>query len=73
MCERDAAPRRVALTVAGDGFLYADGVKLPAKFIPDRGVLKFVDKDRRSASRRGSRYVEVPVAEMIRFAEENSS
>lgn len=61
-------PQVTQLTVAADGFLYADGVKLPAKFIAARGVLQFVDKDRRSVSRRGSRFVEVPVADIVRLS-----
>jgi hypothetical protein len=58
------------LIVGHDGFLYYDGVKLPLKYLPDRRALQYKDKNRRDANqrRRGTRYVEVPVAEIVRLA-----
>lgn len=65
-------PPESQLRVGVDGFVYADGVKLPAKFIAERGVLQFVDKDRRSVSRRGTRFVEVPVTDVARLGTEKT-
>lgn len=64
--------RDIRLIVGHDGFLYYDGVKLPLKYLSDRRSLQFKDKNRNDANqrRRGTRYVEVPVAEIIRLASE---
>ena len=70
--QRAAQPhtREPRLTVDLLGFVYADGVKLPVKYVADRDALQFVDKDRRSISRRGTRFVEVPMGVMVRLGQE---
>lgn len=59
-------PVIVPLTVTSDGWVQADGVKV-CRYIAERGTLQFVDKDRRTSSTRGTRYVEVSVSDVAKI------
>jgi hypothetical protein len=43
--------------------VYADGVKI-GRLIPERGVMQFLDRDRRRCSERGSETVEVRLSDL---------
>ena len=60
------------LHIDKNNFLRIDGV-LVCKFLPDRGCLQFVDKDRRRCEKRGTRYVEVTVADLITLCQDGTS
>lgn len=62
-------PPKLSKIVITDGWATVDGVKI-ARFVAERGVLQFVDKDRRRSSARGSRYVEVAVVDMVNLGKE---
>lgn len=61
-------PHIVPLTLAPDGFVYADSVKV-ARFVPERGTLEFVDRNRQRCEQLGRQTVEVPVADVAKLAE----
>ena len=63
---RPNKPHIVPLTLAPDGFVYADSVKV-ARFVPERGTLEFIDKNRQRCEQLGRRTVEVPVADMAKL------
>lgn len=63
-------PHIVPLTVAPDGFLYADGVKV-ARYVPERGTLEFHDKDRQRCAQLGRTTVEVPIADVAKLAKKD--
>ena len=46
-------------------FLWVNGAKSGFKFFPEKGVLQFVDKDRRRAAERGARVVEIFITELM--------
>lgn len=69
---RPGKPHIVPLTVAPDGFVYADGVKL-ARYRPERQTLEFYDKNRQRCAQLGRTVVEVPIADLARLAQENGS
>lgn len=56
----------IPIQVDPNGFLWYDGVKLPVRFIRERGTLEFFDKDRRRSDLRGSRVLEIPVNQFER-------
>lgn len=53
-----------ALQVDAQGNVYAEGVKI-CRVDARRGVLLFLDKDRRRAAQRGSNQVTVPIAALV--------
>jgi len=53
----------IPLNVDPHGFIWYDGVKLPCRYLPERGALEFFDKDRRRGLERGSRVVEIPLSQ----------
>lgn len=61
-------PHIVPLTLAPDGFVYADGVKI-ARFIRERGTLEFIDKNRQRCEQLGRRTVEVPLADVAQLGQ----
>ena len=65
-------PQRHGLMVDGQGFVFVDGVKV-ARVVRREGAelcLQFCDRDRRRAARRGTRYPEVGVGELVRAVRE---
>lgn len=50
-----------------DGFVYVENVKLFR--VTERDTIEVLDKDRRTASKRGSRFVEIDLGEFVRFLE----
>lgn len=50
-----------------DGFIYVENVKLFR--VSERDTIEVLDKDRRTASQRGSRFVEIDLGEFVRFLE----
>lgn len=56
--------RDPALKVDDQGNVYAEGVKI-CRVDAQRGVLFFLDKDRRRAAQRGSDQVTVPIAALV--------
>lgn len=50
------------LSVGKDGYAYVDGVKI-ARYVSDRQVLQFVDRDRRRCLQKGREFVEISVTE----------
>ena len=59
-------PHIVPLTLAPDGFVYADSVKV-ARFVPERGTLEFIDKNRQRCEQLGRRTREVPIVDMTKL------
>lgn len=55
-------PNSQTLFVGKDGYAYVDGVKI-ARYVPDRQVLQFVDRDRRRCLQKGREVVEISVTE----------
>lgn len=49
--------------VSKNGFVYADGVKI-GKLVSERGVVQFIDRDRRRSAQRGSDVVEVRLSDL---------
>jgi len=68
---RQAQGERHGLMVDGQGFVFVDGVKV-ARAVRRGGrvCLQFCDRDRRRAARRGTRYPEVGVGELVRAVRE---
>lgn len=60
-------PRLAKPSLDDGGFVCADGVKLPMRYIPQRHTFQLVDKDRRTSKSRGSRYIEVLVEDIARI------
>jgi len=56
-------PKPSQIVVGKNGMVYADGVKI-ARLIPERGVMQFLDRDRRRCSERGSEVVEVRISDL---------
>ena len=52
------------VVVGKNGMIYADGVRI-AKLIPDRGVVQFVDPDRRRCVQKGREVVEVKLSDLV--------
>lgn len=50
------------------GFVHIDGVPV-CRYIKERDVLQFVDKDRRRSAERRTRLVEVRVDELVKLRE----
>lgn len=65
-------PHIVPLTIAPDGYLYADGVKV-ARYVPERGTLAFHDKNRQRCEKLGRTTVEVPIADVAKLAGKKGS
>ena len=61
-------PHIVPLTLALDGFVYADSVKV-ARFVRERGTLEFIDKNRQRCEQLGRRTVEVAVADVAKLVQ----
>jgi len=62
---------RHGLMVDGQGFVFVDGVKVARAVRRGSGIcLQFCDRDRRRAARRGTRYPEVGVGELVRAVRE---
>ena len=59
-------PHIVPLTLAPDGFVYADSVKV-ARYVPERGTLEFIDRNRQRCEQLGRRTVEVKVEDMAKL------
>jgi hypothetical protein len=55
--------------VGKNGFLYVDGVKI-AKLIPERGVVQFVDPDRRRCIQKGREVVEVRISDLVNLPQQ---
>jgi hypothetical protein len=54
------------LTVDKQGYIYADGVKI-GRVYHERDTIQFCDKNPCRSSLRGSRFVEVPINNLIEF------
>jgi len=63
----DSQNQPASITVAADGYVYADGVKI-CRLDPAGPTLYFFDKDRRRADQRGNREVAVPLADLTALA-----
>lgn len=59
------------LRIDHNNFVWFGNYRLPAKYIPERNALEFCDTDKRAASVRGTRFVEVPI-ETLRKLEDNN-
>ena len=55
------------LQIDPNGFICADGVKI-CRLDPSRGLLLFLDKDRRRSAERGTDQVAVTVADLVQIA-----
>lgn len=51
------------ISVAKNGLIYADGVKV-GRFVPDRGVIQFIDRDKRRCQEKGRDVVEVSLSDL---------
>lgn len=57
-------PTKSSLVVVGkNNYIFVDGVKI-ARLVPERGVMQFLDRDRRRSAERGSQTVEVKIADL---------
>lgn len=52
------------VVVGKNGFVYADGVRI-TKLIPERGVVQFIDPDRRRCLQKGREVVEVKLSDLV--------
>ena len=52
------------ISVAKNGMVYADGVRV-GRFLPDKGVIQFVDKDKRRCLEKGRDVVEVRLSDLV--------
>lgn len=57
------------IVVGKNGFVYADGVKI-AKLIPERGVVQFIDPDRRRCLQKGRESVEVKLSDLANLPQQ---
>lgn len=53
------------LTLDERGFLWLGDFRLPFRYLPDKGLFEFLDRDRRRSDSRGSRLVYVDVAQLL--------
>lgn len=65
MAEEKSSP----VVVGKNGFVYADGVKI-AKLIPERGVVQFVDPDRRRCAQKGREVVEIKISDLVNLPQQ---
>lgn len=49
--------------IGSDGFVYADGMRLPLRVDMQNAMLEFCDKDKLRSAARGTRFVNVDVAD----------
>lgn len=52
------------VSVSKNGLIYADGVKI-GRLVPDRGVVQFVDRDKRRCLEKGRNVVEVKLSDLM--------
>lgn len=64
----DTKPIPSTIIVDSQGFVFAEGVRV-GRLSPNKNALQILDKDRRRCEARGSRFVEVPIAELARLTE----
>lgn len=68
MSETKPIPSTPTIIVDSQGFVFAEGVRF-GRLSPNRNAIQIMDKDRRRCEARGSRFVEVPIAELARLTE----
>lgn len=51
------------VSVSKTGLVYADGLKV-GRYLPDRGVIQFVDRDKRRCQEKGRTVVEVRISDL---------
>jgi hypothetical protein len=56
-------PKSPSIVVGKNNYLFVDGVKI-ARLVPERGVMQFLDRDRRRCAERGSETVEVRLSDL---------
>lgn len=61
--------RSSPVVVGKNGFVYADGVKI-AKLVPERGVVQFIDPDRRRCAQKGRQVVEVRLTDLVNLPQQ---
>jgi hypothetical protein len=57
------------VSVAKNGIVYADGVKV-GRYIPDKGVIQFVDRDKRRCLEKGRDVVEVKLSDLVNLPQQ---
>lgn len=55
--------------VGKNGFVYADGVRV-GKLVSERGVVQFVDPDRRRCQQKGREVVEVRLSDLANLIQQ---
>jgi len=59
----DKQPESSPVVVGKNNYIFIDGVKI-ARLVPERGVMQFLDRDRRRSAERGSETVEVKISDL---------
>lgn len=62
----------IPLNVDPAGFVWYDGAKLPFRIIRSKGIIEFIDKDRRRSEKRGSRFLAIPLEEFEKIIRTNN-
>lgn len=57
------------IVVGKNGFVYADGVRV-GKLVSERGVVQFVDPDRRRCQQKGREVVEVRLSDLANLIQQ---
>lgn len=52
------------VSVGRDGLIYADGVKV-GRYVPEKGVIQFMDRDKRRCQEKGREVVEVSLSDLV--------
>ena len=60
-------PKISPVQVGKDGFAYADGVRL-GRFVPERGTIQVIDKDRRRCLIKGREVVEIKLSDLANLS-----
>lgn len=57
------------VSVAKNGLIYADGVKV-GRLVPEKGVIQFVDRDKRRCQEKGRDVVEVRLSDLLNLPQQ---
>ena len=58
------------LRIDEDHFVWFGDYRLPVKFVPERNALEFCDNRPWRSSERGTRFIEIPLEELLKLEEE---